>query len=80
MWFNGNINVNTQETSLKGGIMKVKLKNGEKLSSNQNYCGLALDDWTALNQGKQVELDVVPKLIKEQVEEVKTASNKKGGK
>ena len=60
--------------------MKLKIKNGEKLSSNQNYCGLALDDWTALNQGKIVELDVVPKLIKEQVEEVKSASNKKGGK
>ena len=60
--------------------MKVKLKNGEKLSSNMNYCGLELDDWVALNQGKQVELDVVPKLIKEQVEEVQYASNKKGGK
>ena len=60
--------------------MKVKLKNGEKLSSNMNYCGLELDDWIALNQGKQVELDVVPKLIKEQVEEAQYASNKKGGK
>ena len=60
--------------------MKVKLKKDEKLSSNQNYCGLDLDDWTALNQGKQVELDIVPKLIKEQVEEVQSASNKKGGK
>tara|TARA_R100000781_G_scaffold90102_1_gene55576 strand:+ start:1133 stop:1315 length:183 start_codon:yes stop_codon:yes gene_type:complete len=60
--------------------MKVKLKSGEKLSSNQNYCGLDLDNWTALNQGKQVELDVVPKLIIDKVEEVKTASNKKGGK
>ena len=59
--------------------MKVKLKNGEKLSSNQNYCGLNHPDWVALNQGKAVELDVVPKLIKEQVEEVKSASNKKGG-
>ena len=60
--------------------MKLKLKNGIKLSSNMNYCGLELDDWIALNQGKQVELDVVPKLIKEQVEEVKSTSNKKGGK
>ena len=61
--------------------MKVKLKSmDDKLSSNQNYCGLGLDDWTALNQGKLVELDVVPKLIKEQVEEVQAASNKKGGK
>ena len=60
--------------------MKVKLKKGEKLSSNCNYCNLEYSDWIALNQGKTVELGVVPKLIKEQVEEVKSASNKKGGK
>ena len=60
--------------------MKVKLKKDEKLSSNMNYCGLDLDDWIALNQGKQVELDMGPKFIKEQVEEVQSASNKKGGK
>ena len=60
--------------------MKIKIKDGEKLSSNMNYCGLDLDDWIALNQGKQVELDIVPNKIKEQVEEVKSASSKKGGK
>tara|TARA_Y100001938_G_C8088558_1_gene433619 strand:+ start:452 stop:634 length:183 start_codon:yes stop_codon:yes gene_type:complete len=60
--------------------MKIKLKNGIKLSSNQNFCNLNHADWIALNQGKVVELDVVPKLIKEQVEEVQAASNKKGGK
>ena len=60
--------------------MKVKLKNGEKLSSMNNYCGLSMDSWTALNQEKVVELDVVPELIKEQVEEVKSTSNTKGGK
>ena len=60
--------------------MKIKLKKDEKLSSNMNYCGLNLDDWIALNQGKQVELDIIPDRIKEQVEEVKSASNKKGGK
>ncbi len=60
--------------------MKIKLKNGEKLSSNQNFCNLNHKDWIALNQGKQVELDVVPELIKEKVEEVKSASNKQGGK
>lgn len=59
--------------------MKIKLKNGEKLSSNQNFCGLDHSDWIALNQGKVVELDVVPRLIKKQVEEVKSTSNKKGG-
>ena len=60
--------------------MKVKLKNGIKLSSNQNFCNLNHNDWIALNQGKVVELDVVPRLIKEQIEEVQSASNKKGGK
>ena len=60
--------------------MKLKLKNGVKLSSNQNFCNLNHSDWVALNQGKVVELDVVPKLIKEQVEEVQATSNKKGGK
>jgi len=50
--------------------MKVKLKKGEKLSSNMNYCGLELDDWIALNQGKQVEMDFIPDKIKEQVEGV----------
>ena len=58
--------------------MKVKLKKGEKLSSNMNYCGLEYDDWIALNQGKQVEMDVVPDKIKEQVEEKSTT--KKGDK
>jgi len=53
-----------------GANMKVKLKKGEKLSSNMNYCGLELDDWIALNQGKQVEMDFIPDKIKEQVEGV----------
>ena len=60
--------------------MKIKLKGGEKLSSNMNYYGLELGDWVALNQGNVVELDVVPKLITDKIEEVKTASSKKGGK
>jgi len=55
--------------------MKVKLKNGNKLSSMNNYCGLDMDSWTALNQGKEVELSEVPEEIKEKVEEVKSASN-----
>ena len=55
--------------------MKVKLKKGEKLSSNMNYCGLDHGDWTALNQGKQVEMDSIPDKIKEQVEGA-SATNK----
>ena len=55
--------------------MKVKLKKGEKLSSNMNYCGLDYGDWIALNQGKQVEMDSIPDKIKEQVEGA-SATNK----
>ena len=58
--------------------MKVKLKEGEKLSSNLNYCGLEHSDWIALNQGKEVSFDSIPKLISEQVETIK--SSKKGDK
>ena len=60
--------------------MKVKLKAGEKLSSMNNYCGLDYDNWIALNQEKEVELSVVPEDIKDKVEEVKSTSNKQGGK
>ena len=60
--------------------MKIKLKNGEKLSSMNNYCGLDIDSWTALNQGKTVELSEVPETLKEQAEVVKSASSTKGGK
>ena len=58
--------------------MKIKLKKGEKLSSNMNYCGLEYGDWIALNQGKQVEMDSIPDKIKEQVEGV--SATKKGDK
>ena len=58
--------------------MKVKLKKGEKLSSNMNYCGLDYGDWIALNQGKQVEMDSIPDKIKEQV--VESSTTKKGDK
>ena len=60
--------------------MKVKLKAGEKLSSMNNYCGLDYDNWIALNQEKEVELSVVREDIKVKVEEVKSTSNKQGGK
>ena len=48
--------------------MKVKLKKGEKLSSNNNFCNLKYDDWVSLNQGKSVELDIAPKEIKDKLE------------
>tara|TARA_Y100000310_G_scaffold61109_1_gene56412 strand:+ start:190 stop:357 length:168 start_codon:yes stop_codon:yes gene_type:complete len=55
--------------------MKVKLIKGERLSFNMNHCGLSLEDWTALNQGRQVELDTIPDLIKDKI-----ATDKKGDK
>ena len=51
--------------------MKVKLKKDEKLSSNNNYCNLAYEDWVALNQGKSVELSEIPKQIKDKIERKK---------
>jgi len=50
--------------------MKVKLKKGEKLSSNQSYQGLTMDVWTALNNGKTVEVDSMPPLCKDQLETI----------
>ena len=57
--------------------MKVKLKKGEKLSSNNNYCNLPYDKWVALNQGKSVELDMLPKQLDGKIDE---KNSKKGDK
>ena len=59
--------------------MKVKLKKGEKLSSLNNYCGLDMETWTNLNQGKEVQLDVIPKDIEDKFDGA-TASSKKDKK
>ncbi|BCV06564.1 MAG: hypothetical protein CM15mV137_200 [uncultured marine virus] len=48
--------------------MKVKLKKGEKLSSNNNYCNLPYNKWVMLNQGKSVELEVLPKQLDDKIE------------
>lgn len=56
--------------------MKVKLKKGEKLSSNNNYCNLKYEDWVSLNQGKSVSLDKLTKEIEDKVEVIK--DSKKG--
>ncbi len=58
--------------------MKIKLKKGERLSSSNNLCGLLFDDWISLNQGKVVDIDSIPKAIKDKIDEVKTS--KKGDK
>ena len=58
--------------------MKVKLKKGERLTSNYSHCYLDPADWTALNQGKEVELNVVPKIIEDKIESI--GSKTKGDK
>ena len=55
--------------------MKIKLKEGQSLSYNNNHSGLSIEDWTALNQKRVIEIDSIPDLIKDKVEKVK-----KGGK
>ena len=57
--------------------MKVKLKKGEKLSSNFNYCNLPYEKWVSLNQGKSVELEAVPKQLDGKIDE---QNSKKGDK
>ena len=57
--------------------MKIKLKKGEKLSSNNNFCNLEYDDWISLNQGRTIEMDTIPDNIKDKTESPK---KKKGSK
>ena len=80
MWFNGNINVNTQETSLKGGIMKIKLKNPQALPNAWKGCGMTKEEWKDLEAGNTVEVKSLPELIKDNLEVVGSASKKKGDK
>jgi len=57
--------------------MKVQLKDGEKLSSNNNFCNLPHEKWIALNQGKSVNLNVIPKQLNGKIDEL---NSKKGDK
>ena len=50
--------------------MIVKLKKGETLTSNYNYCNIQHDDWVSLNQGKEVNLASLTDEIKDKVVEV----------
>jgi len=56
--------------------MKIKLKKGEKLSSNYNFCNLEHKDWVALNQGRGVELDIIPSQIESKIENKQEISKK----
>ena len=58
--------------------MKIKLKKGEKLSSNYNYCNLKYEDWISLNQGKTISLEKITKQIKDKIQIIK--KSKKGDK
>ena len=80
MWLNWNINVNTQETSLKGGIMKIKLKNPQALPNAWKGCGMTKEEWKDLEAGNTVEVKSLPELIKDNVDVVGSASKKKGDK
>jgi hypothetical protein len=64
--------------------VKVKLKEGEKLSSNNNFSGLDENIWIALNQGKEIgiEEESIPKSIKKQITIAGQSApvSKKGGK
>ena len=57
--------------------MKIKLKKDVQLSRSNHFCGLEYKDWLDLNNGKVVEFDKVPELIKGKTEEI---SSSKGGK
>tara|TARA_Y100001938_G_C8054944_1_gene413909 strand:+ start:336 stop:533 length:198 start_codon:yes stop_codon:yes gene_type:complete len=57
--------------------MKVKLKNGVRLSSMDNHCGLSYSDWLALEQGKTIELEEINRFIKDKVETVGAEKIKK---
>ena len=57
--------------------MKIKLKKDIQLSSADNFSKLPYKKWLDLNNGKTVELDEVPELIKDKVDKIST---KKGAK
>lgn len=51
--------------------MKIKLKKNVQLPSARCHQGLDYKDWLALNNGKEIEVDSIPDLIKNQVNEIK---------
>lgn len=52
--------------------MKVKLKKKKSLSCSSSHQGLKYEDWLSLNNGKSVEVDSIPSLLKDSVEVVKS--------
>ena len=69
--------------------MKIKLKKevlgSGGLCSSSSHQGFITSDWTKLNAGKTVEVDSIPDICKDQIEQVEGTSYKapainKGGK
>ncbi|MBT7929622.1 hypothetical protein HN682_06885 [Candidatus Peregrinibacteria bacterium] len=57
--------------------MKIKLKDKKiQLSSSHSHRGVKYADWLKLNDGKSIEIDSIPELIKDEVVEVKTTKPK----
>ena len=69
--------------------MKIKLKKevleSGGLCSSSSHQGFITSDWTKLNAGKTVEVDSIPDICKDQIEQVegtnyKAPATKKGDK
>ena len=60
-----------------GGLMKIKLKKGVVLPNNWKSCGCSAEDWADLNNGKSIEVNSVPDLIKNNVDVAESASKNK---
>ena len=57
--------------------MKIKLKKGVVLPNNWKSCGCSAEDWADLNNGKSIEVNSVPDLIKNNVDVAESSSKNK---
>ena len=54
--------------------MKIKLKNPQALPNAWKSCGMTIEEWKDLEAGKTVEVKSLPKLIKDNIDVVGSAS------
>ena len=54
--------------------MKIKLKNPQALPNAWKSCGMKKEEWKDLEVGKTVEVKSLPKLIKDNIDVVGSAS------
>ena len=59
-----------------GVDMKIKLKNPQALPNAWKSCGMTIEEWKDLEAGKTVEVKSLPKLIKDNIDVVGSASKK----